>query len=588
MNDDFSSLCVLGETHPAAESKNEAIRFFKEKGEVMEVKTTGRRGKLTGGKKFIIEGKIRNGKIPGKLNIAVVAFSGEKLLASSRISKDGHYKMEFMGEKPVPVELRLLPASFVKGQKKLFPGFRNSFGAARFVMIKQNFHAWYDLQVTESMELFFGKITKAYKMHGTVFVDNYPNWVQPLSGVRIDFYEYDYLFFLNQGGEQYLGSTQSEPDGSYEFEFDFSYNFGPMIWIMLMHDTKPDIIARISQFVDGAWIQVHESAVDWNIAEDFSKDYFVPVDDYFPTPESEAKPAVGFRPVSVGLLPLDNTRVVKGYASGKTGDPSAVALIRHQPFCGNLRLFGLFAEAPIVAKYKVQIATADEDGPLGAWEDLTDPLNNRIWDNTARAWHHEVLGPDENNRYRNIDIEPEWDWHEHALKFTWNSANYVDGYYALRIIGYDASNAETHTEVFPVMRVDNTPPEINFEVTHEVGPCGHLTLPVDDCINVKVTAYDPKGHMLSYKITGTRGKNPTPENAGYTIEETRPATEDLWNGEMGITKKFLVKPLIGDLLNCDTLAYNLELHVYGSPTNCYSRIVNSQHRKKEINLVVTD
>lgn len=553
----------------------------------MEAKTTGRRSKLTGSRKFVVEGKIRNGKIPGKLDLTVVAFSGKKMLTSAPIGKSGNYRMEFMGEKPIPVELRLLPTRSLRKQKQLPPGFRSSFGAARFVQKKQEFHAQYDLQLTESMMMLFRNVTRTYNMHGTVFVDNYPQWVQPLPGVRIDFYEFDPSFFFLSGGEQYLGSTQSQPDGSYEFEFDFSYNFWPMIWIWLLRDTKPDIRARISQFVDGTWIQVHESTVDWNITENFPKDYFIPVDDYFPAPELEAKPEAGFRPVSVGLLPLDTTRIVKGYASGKPEDPSRVYLIRHQPFCGKLRIFGLFAEVPSVVKYKVQLATADEDGPLGAWEDLTDPLNNRTWDDTLKAWRHEVLGPDEDNRYRNIDIEPEWDWHEHALKFTWNSANKVDGFYALRITGYDAGDTEIHTEVFPVMRVDNTPPEISFEATDEVGTCGHLALSGGNSINVKVTAHDPSGHMLRYTISGTRGKNPTPDNAGNRLEEKRENTVDTWIGHKDEIRTFTVKALSGDLLNCDTLAYNLELHAYGSPTDCYSVEVNSQHRKKEINLVVT-
>ena len=69
----------------------------------MEAKTTGRRSKPSGSRKFVIEGKIRGGRIPGKLDLTVVAFSGEKILASTRIGKNGNYSMEFMGEKPGPV-----------------------------------------------------------------------------------------------------------------------------------------------------------------------------------------------------------------------------------------------------------------------------------------------------------------------------------------------------------------------------------------------------------------------------------------------------------------------------------------------------
>jgi len=48
-----------------------------------------------------------------------------------------------------------------------------------------------------------------------------------------------------------------------------------------------------------------------------------------------------------------------------------------------MRIFGLFASAPPVVSYKVQVATADEDGPVGHWHDLTDALYNNKWNSAC-------------------------------------------------------------------------------------------------------------------------------------------------------------------------------------------------------------
>ena len=551
----------------------------------MDTKKAGDKREMSrSGKKFVIEGKVRGG-IPAELDLSVLAFCGQEILGCAQIKKNGDYKIEFMGEKPVPVEIRILPTKFAKNVRKLPPGVRASFAAGRFVAEKELYRSRYDLLLSKDQLSWFKKVVKTtYRMHGTVYVDNYPQWVQPLPGAKLDFYEVD-------PGEQYLGTAFSAPDGSYDFEFKFSVSF---LLVLLGLAPKPDIRARISQLVDGNWVQVYESPVNWDITADFSKDYFVPFGEYIPAPEPEAKPAAGFRPVSVGLLPIDATRIVKGYATAQAGDPSRIAGIRHQPFCGVLRIFGLFAETPQVVKYKVQLAEADENGPSGDWTDLTDPLSNAKWNDSQKQWDNVGLGPDADNRYQNIDIEPEWDWHEHALKLAWNSANKANGYYALRIIGYNAGGGEVHTEVLQVMRVDNTPPEIAFEaVETSLGPvtdCGHLRIPIipssERWIRVRVTAYDPEGHMLRYSISGSRGKLAV--SAGATVVVERPASSGTWSGDKNVVKEFLVAALPANLASCPSVAYNLELHAYGSPTDCYAVELSSQHMKKETNLVVAE
>jgi hypothetical protein len=463
------------------------------------------------------------------------------------------------------------------------------FSSNRYAEMRMEYHARYDMLIPVDYLTQIVKITKKYRIHGTVYAATYAGTtlisLEPLPGARIQFYEVDIgLPWITS--EALLGHIYTGPDGSYEFEFSFKYN----PWIILM-DKTPDIRARISQYDDGVWQEVYEGSVDWNISDDFHRDYFIPVEDTIPIPDSGIKPAEGFRYTSIGLLPIDHTRIVKGYATAQPGDPARIAALSHQPFCGKLRIFGLFAESTPVASYKVQIADADEDGPIGSWRDVTDPLHNRKWNSVTNQWDPMVLGPDPTTgHYQNIDTEPEADWHEHALKVTWKSFNEPNGYYALRIIGYDASSVEVGTFVMPVMRIDNDVPEASIEVLGSVTNCGHLTLAVNREIQFEVTAHDPAEHVLRYSISGTRGKSATP--AGSVVQESRDThSTDTWDGVKNKAVAFPVGPLTGLLLGCPSVAYNFELKVWGLATNCYhvtSSHPSSQYVEKEVNLVVAE
>ena len=236
----------------------------------------------------------------------------------------------------------------------------------------------------------------------------------------------------------------------------------------------------------------------------------------------------------------------------------------------------------------MQIADADEDGAVGSWQDVTDPLHNRKWNDAQHRWDHMVLGPDPvTGRYQNIDIEPEADWHEHALKVTWHSANEPNGYYALRIVGYDAEGAQVGDPFeMPVMRVDNDRPEASLEVMGAVTKCGALQLGGNRKIQFKITAHDSEGHVRRYWISGTRGKEA--ESAGTAVNEWRPDPTIAWTGEKDHLVDFTVASLSGDLVGCPSVAYNFELHVWGLATDCYNETPGSQRIKRETNLVVSE
>jgi hypothetical protein len=550
---------------------------------------------------YTIEGQVKSaGKIEFTTEKLVVhALINGVELASAGVDARGKYKLTFnYREQPPATELCLLPTGvpLSSGQGLALT---KIVSAARYATKKSGtYNAIHDLLVPLDYVKIWGTVTKNYHMHGVVYATTFlwgmPISVEPLPAAKIEFYEADVPFIWLFGTEPalteaYLGHAYTAPDGSYDFTFNFSYKTGFYTWYWLFTDKVPDIRARISQFVDGLWKQVYEGPVDWNIVQDFHRDYFVPKEDVIPVPPGGVKPTEGFRFISLGLLPIDTTRIQLGYGTAQPSDP--VAGISHQPFCGTLRIFGLFAESPPVVSYKVQIATADEDSVVGTWQDVGDPLYNRRWNDVSHVWEAMVLGPDPvTGRYQNIDTQPEADWHEHALKVTWNSANVNNGYYALRVIGYDAASTEVGTFQMPIVRVDNSLPEISLETigtsVGAVTKCGALKLGLDRKIQFRVTAHDAEGHVKRYWLSGTRGKAAT--SAGATIQETRPDPANRWVGVSNKLVEFTIAALPADLVGCPAVAYNFELHARGLATDGYSAEPVSQWEERENNLVVAE
>jgi hypothetical protein len=554
-------------------------------------------------KKYVIEGNVDNleGDDFHTSHLAVRAFVEGKEVACAEVDKKNHYRLMFEGgEEPPVTELRVLPL-------KLAHNGRDTLAVSKIVspqryMMKpkdQTVLAHYDLHIPHEYLHLMLTVSKTYQMHGavyaTTFVAGLPVSIEPLPAAKIEFFEVDIPPIWLYGTtptetEAYLGYAYSGPDGSYTFDFDFSYRLG-MYWLFM--DRIPDIRARISQFVDGGWTEIYSGPVDWNIVESFHRDYFIPVEDIVPVPATGVKPEEGLRYISLGLLPIDDTRIVDGYAFAQPGDPASVAAVSHQPFCGTLRIFGLFAEVPPVASYKVEMATADADGPIGPWQVITDPLVNQKWNGVTRVWEPVVLGPDPVTlRYKNIDNEAEADWHEHALKVTWRSSNWPNGYYALRMVAYDAGGSVIGTFPMPVLRVDNSIPEVDLDAmgtsVGAVGICGALTLGLDRQIHMRVTAFDPEGHVWQYWLSGTRGKDAF--TAGPMISDNRDSHDPagLWIGVKDAPISFTVANLPPALAGCATLAYNMELHVWGLSTDGYDAHPTSQWRHQECNLVVSE
>lgn len=539
------------------------------------------------------------------VGLTVFAFVGAREVGRAAVDKSGRYEIAFAGG-PMPraTELRVLPASLARHAAKL-PTLARTVGESRYAQRKGE--AWYeaafDLVVPPAILQLWRTITTTYRIHGVAYAATYSGGalqsVAPMAGFRVDFYEVDQPAFWPIGTtppqtESLLGTVYTDPTGSYDFSFDFSYTQSLLLILNLWQDRTPDLRARVLQFRDGAWQQIFENAVDWNITTDFHRDLFVPATDLLGVTDPGSKPLVGFRYLSLGLLPIDSTRFSGGYVTTQPGDP--ISGLSHRPFAGTLRIFGLFAAAPPVATYLVERAPADASGPLAdpvtgtvSWVPVTDALSNLKWNDTLNRWEHQVLGPDPvTHRYQNIDTQPEADWLEHGLKLTWSSANVPDGFYVLRVTGYDAAGNPVGTPAeMPVLRVDNTPPTTSFTALGSdigvVNHCGAMTLGATRKIRFQVTGYDGSGHALYVSLSGTRGKNAV--SAGASMSQSAPAAG--WTGVNGETWEFTAAALPADIADCPAVAYNFEWVVQGSATNGYASELSSQRVRLDSNLVVS-
>jgi len=576
--------------------------------------------------KFIVEGRLdSSGKVAldNSMFNACAMLNGQ-VVGQSQISTAGEYKLEFEAEvMPDAVDLIILPAS-VKNEEAGKMAQSKRVSASQFSAVEGKTGAFVlaDKFYLPIDYLNFIRIrTAKYHVHGTVYLEH-PTYFSTLPGCRIDFYEVDHKTDLLESvsirdpersplirRQDFLGSAFTRADGSYDFNFKFGafplksglhpldeVEFSPYLPVGpkrpdLFIDYKPDIQARIFLFINGVWTRIYIAPMldlDWNIGHDYHRDYRIPADAATGAVDPGVKPATGFRFKSIGLIPIDTTRIVDGYIYSKTGDP--IGGIIHEPLCGSLRIYGLFATALAVINYTVETLKTDATGTAltgETWTPLGDSLTNLQWDDTAKRWNPVNLGPTA-GKFENKDIADPMFWLEPSLKATWNSAGFVNGYYILRITGYNAANtAVVVTSVMPMIRIDNDLPQGAIDVTSPAATiCGDLTLGVDRTITFQVTAYDADGHLHSYYINGTRGRYA--ESAGATVFHARPVANANWNGVINGSEKFALAARSDTTKTCATMAYGFHLCVQGAGTNGYANCLASKRVWKLTNLVVTE
>ncbi len=575
--------------------------------------------------KLIVEGKVaRTGKIVLDISTfnACLMIEGQAA-AQSQISTSGEYTLEYEAKVlPRAAGLMILPSS-IKPKEAGRMALTKQISASQFIPKKGKTDVFV---VSDKFYLpgdfldFIKRRIQKYHIHGTVYLE-YPTYFSTLPGCRIDFFEVDPVVVSLRPSlvrrQDFIGSAYTNADGSYDFHFKFGplplkpsligeAEFSPHLPIRIRKpdiflDYKPDIHARFFQYINGTWTKIYDApmtALDWNIGTDFHRDYRIPADVAFGVIDPGPKPAAGFQYKTIGLIPIDTTRIVDGYAHSQAGDP--LEGIVHEPFCFTLRIHGLFATSAAVTAYTVEILRTNADGTAAittaadgtpvaeTWNPLGEPLTNQQWNDTTKKWEPHALNLAD-GKYRNIDIEDPMDWLEPSLKAVWNTANRPNGYYMLRIIGYNASGIAVVATEMPMIRTDNDPPQADLDVISPItGKCGDLTLSAGRQITLRVTAYEPDGHLYGYYISGTRGRYG--ETAGPALTHERPAANDNWYGVIDNSEDFAVNARSASTIECVTMAYSLHLRVQGAGTNGYGHCFDNKQKRvwKEINLVVTE
>jgi hypothetical protein len=558
----------------------------------------------------IIQGSVLDGdKVDfAKEKLAVQAFVKGQEVAHADVDASGRYKLTFKsGEERPTTELRVAKAGEREENLAL-----TEITPTQFVMEGNQISVQRNLTIPGDILRPPFPFNRVFSIVGHVFA-HIGHTIVPQAGLKLDLFTFlpsVQLQVVNPATDPPLvrpvvtwrklhGSTAfTDVEGSYTGFFGFETSLLPPLRPL----PDPYFMVEISQFVNGIWNKVYSENISLAAVEqDNHFDFLVPGSQLVLSPICP-RPDVGLRFGSIGLIPCDTEHLVKGYASTKVGEP--LPGLTHRPFCGQLRIFGLFAQIPQVPKYKVEIALTDENhvpdpGANLKWETLADPLQNLRWNSIKRTWDLQSLGPDPaTSLYQNIDVEPEAAWLEHSLKFVWNSANKPDGFYAIRITAFDANNnpvlvnGEPLVTEMPVLRIDNTVPQAEL-LAPDALPCGKV-VSANGKLNFKITAYDPAGHVLTWGIRALAGRdgfvlNDNPNDPGTPLQvEFNPPLNTGAPG-IGVTaltgETVTVLQLPPELQGCDPLVYNFELIVYGSATNGYPG--TEQYIRKDVSLMVS-
>ena len=527
----------------------------------------------------VIQGTVSNGdKIDfTKEKLAVQAFIKGHEVAQAEVDASGKYKLTFQSGEERPItELRVVMPKAganegnLRSAEIVMPAEFVTLGNEAIVQRNLTLHAPTNFNIGGVLPI-----------SGSVYAQIRTGFeLQP--GLKMDFFAFQYVLervekeigglkvptFNLTVNKLHCCTTFTSPQGTYAGSL--TYRVFPIVSYFMV---------EISQFVNGVWSPVYSRNIGMDeLPPDGHFDFLVPGDKIIPKP-IVAAPATGFRFGTVGLIPCDAAHFEKGYVSTQASDP--IPNLTHRPLRGTLRIFGLFAPTLQVAKYKFEIAetTADYISAQSAsldWKELAEPLTNHSWDPVKSFWRAEVMGPDPiTHLYKNIDKEPEDNWMEHALKLEWNSVNYPDGFYVLRITALNQNNnpivinnAPLMLET-PIMRIDNSPPKVEIQAPQAL-ECGKV-VSANRTLMFNITAHDPQGHVLNWYIRALAGRDAIELNTDPTALQFSPPanTGTPGTGVNGTVETLSIVKLPPNLDACDPLVYNFELIAHGSAITGY-------------------
>jgi hypothetical protein len=250
-------------------------------------------------------------------------------------------------------------------------------------------------------------------------------------------------------------------------------------------------------------------------------------------------------PVFIAVGNVPSTRITDGYA---TTAPGYFLQVKDAPFGGTLNILGNLSNFRNLGATHYRVNVSRDGGPPAP---LALSWNAYRWNTVTNEFEIAAVAPvPGDNRYL---IPPEYPtvpqrWIPAFLMMRWPSGE--NGLYTFSVEIFQETGPATFVDLTAslppaknslTVKIDNTPPEVDLVSIYQhlsptpVAACEIVSTPVPlpARYDVKIRAYDPNGHMLSYGVIALWGDNlsgtviPT-ESYSSHIDEDGP---HLWTGE---------------------------------------------------------
>ena len=255
-------------------------------------------------------------------------------------------------------------------------------------------------------------------------------------------------------------------------------------------------------------------------------------------------------PVFIAVGNVPSTKIQDGYA---TTDPGYFLQVKDAPFGGTLNILGNLSNFRSLGATHYRVSVSKDGDPPQA---LDLSWNAYRWNPVTNEFEITGVAPIPGDTRYAIPAEyptaPQR-WIPAFLMMQWPSGE--NGTYTFSVEIFQQTGPATFTDLtflLPApknsltLKVDNTPPQVDLVSIYQHGSltplaaCQIVSAPVmpppTARYDVKITAYDPNGHMYSYGVIALWGDNasgtviPTETYATH-VNEDGPR---LWNGEVNL------------------------------------------------------
>jgi len=564
----------------------------------------------TGGRatKYTITGRIDLSEIkelPEEVRLRIYAVRDGKILGTAEPKKDGSFSIEFVHplETPIGVNVVVAPEVPEKYRQNVatkdacMETLEHHISALRWKK-GESYHV--DLGAMHvSLPLFQHWVLwmRPFHVHGRV---RCRKTGRPVPYALVDAFEVDPL---SGGGfrQDLIGSGVTNTCGNFHITFPW--------FLVLLPQTRPDLIFRVSQKVDGATKAIYSedpTKTRWNMVDGTFVNLWVEDDCLtFNNPTTDRPGDCSFLFTRVGLIGVEHIDN-DGYADIPHSLSAFMPEDKDAPFGATLHLCGWFGESSDITHYRIQYR---KDG--GPFKDISDSLSNSYYDLSSGKWVTVSMGPFTLGGLQNLFTTPylldkmegkHRPWWFPDLLAQWDTTKADgDGRYTIRILGYrwdgTTISAPTCLVIEPTygeieLQIDNSRPEskiLNLILAtqtpgtppHVVQPCDILEFKAGDSLTVHFRAYDANGHLCGYQLDAMYGHNcrvtPAPAGASDQYDPTHLTPAKKWQGGNFATIYLASSYGMADGEGCiagnmPSCAYQFRLGVWKRTNNGYGRI----------------